>query len=86
MERAAYTSHREELASRIRSLRVEQGLSTRKFSLMVGISRTYLHKLETAEASPTFEMVERISAGLGVAPHELINFEDNLYLTRPPRG
>ena len=49
---------------------------------MVGISRTYLRKLETAEASPTFEMVERISAGLGIAPHELINFEHELHTIR----
>ncbi len=82
MEHTDYTSHRSELAERIRSLRVEQGLSTRKFSLMIGISRTYLRKLETAAASPTYDMVERIAAGLGVAPHVLVNFDDADSLTR----
>ena len=72
-----YTSHRCELGSRIRQLRVEQGYSTRRFSVMIGISKTYLNRVETAKASPTFEMLERISAGLGVKPSDLVNFEND---------
>ena len=48
--------------------------STRKFSLMVGVSRTHLLALESGESSPTFDMLERISAGLGVTPAQLVNF------------
>ena len=76
MEHIDYNSHRTDLANRIRTLRIEQGLSTRKFSLMIGISRTYLHKVETAAASPTYDMLERIAAGLDVSPHALVNFSD----------
>ena len=71
-----YTSHRNELASRMRRIRIEQGLSTRKFALMVGISKTYLRKLEMGEASPTFDMLERLAAGLDIPLHELVRFDD----------
>jgi len=74
MQTIEYTSHRAELGWRIRRLREEQGLSTRKFSLMVGVSRTHLLALESGESSPTFDMLERISAGLGVTPAQLVNF------------
>ena len=42
---------------------------------MVGVSRRYLIKHESAEASPTLEMIERLAAGLDVSVHEMINFE-----------
>ena len=70
-----YNSHRAELAERIRSLRIEQGYSIRRFSLMVGISKTHLMHLETAQASPTFDMLERIAAGLSTNVADLVSFE-----------
>ena len=42
---------------------------------MIGISKTYLLKLETAQASPTFDMLERVAAGLGCSVRDLIDFE-----------
>lgn len=70
-----YNSHREELAGRIRALRIEQGYSIRNFSLMVGISKTHLVHLETAQSSPTFDMLERIAAGLNTNIADLVTFE-----------
>lgn len=45
--------------------------------MMIGISRTYLRKLEAAEASPTFDMLERIAAGLNVTVVELVDFSND---------
>ena len=70
-----YQSHRIELGTRIRMLRTEQGLSTRKFAAMVGISKSHLRKIEIAEASPTFDMLERVSAGLDITVSDLVDFE-----------
>ena len=70
-----YNSHREALAERIRALRIKRGYSIRNFSLMIGISKTHLVKVESAESSPTFDMLERIAAGLDVRITDLITFE-----------
>lgn len=75
MVAVAYISHRARLAQRIRETRIEQGYSTRNFATMVGISKSYLYDLERAQASPTFDMLERIAAGLDMPVHELVNFE-----------
>lgn len=77
METLEYTSHRPQLAQRIAAIRASQHLSGRKFALMIGISRSYLHRLETADASPTFDMLERIAAGLGIPVEKLVTFDDS---------
>lgn len=69
-----HTSHRVELAERIKRLRQEQGLSIRKFAAMIGISKTYLYHLETAQANPTLDVLERVGAGLGITASKLIDF------------
>ncbi len=38
------------------------------------VSRRHLIKLETAKASPTLEMMERIAAGLGVELRDMVDF------------
>lgn len=75
MDTIDYTSHRLLYAFELRRLREMQGLSKSKFALMVGISRRYLIKLESAEASPTLEMMERIAAGLDVSVRDMVDFE-----------
>lgn len=77
MANVEFTSHRSLLARRISALRKAQRLSGRKFAMMIGISRTYLRKLEAAEASPTFDMLERIAAGLNVTVVELVDFSND---------
>lgn len=75
MDTHDYTSHRYIYASELRRLRELQGLSKSKFALMVGVSRRYLIKLESAQASPTLEMMERIAAGLGVSVRDMVDFD-----------
>lgn len=65
-----------ELGSRIRRLRVEQGLSTRKFCIMIGMSKSQLYRIEHGKSSPTVDMLERIAGGLDVKAHQLINFDE----------
>ena len=69
------TSHRGLYALELRRLRETQGLSKTKFALMIGVSRRYLIKLESAQASPALEMMERIAAGLGVAVRDMVDFD-----------
>ena len=73
-----YTSHRTDLALRIRNTRIEQGYSTRHFATMVGISESHLYDLERAKASPTFDMLERIAAGLNTSVRDLVDFESSV--------
>lgn len=75
MDTHDYTSHRHLYACELRRLRELQGLSKSKFALMVGVSRRYLIKLESAQASPTLEMMERIAAGLGVTVRDMVDFD-----------
>jgi transcriptional regulator with XRE-family HTH domain len=75
MDTHDYTSHRYIYACELRRLRELQGLSKSKFALMVGVSRRYLIKLESAQASPTLEMMERIAAGLGVSVRDMVDFD-----------
>lgn len=75
MDTHDYTSHRRLYAHELTRLRTEQGLSKARFAIMVGISRRYLIKLESAKASPTLEMMERIAAGLGVEVRYMVDFE-----------
>ena len=75
MDTLGYTSHRELYALELCRLRETQGLSKTKFALMVGVSRRYLIKLASAQASPTLEMMERIAAGLGVTVRDMVDFD-----------
>ena len=75
MSTLEYTSHRALFAYELKRLRTEQNLSQSRFSVMVGISRRHLIKLEAGQASPTLEMMERLAAGLGVAVRDMVDFE-----------
>lgn len=66
--------HRLELGRAIRSLRTAQGISTRKFSAMVGISKTTLVNVEGGKANPSLDLLVRIARGLNVSVANLIDF------------
>ena len=70
-----FRTHRRELGERIRRLREEQGLSTRVFCDMVGMSRRSLSLIEKGETSPRVVMLERIALGLGSSVSELTDFQ-----------
>ena len=54
---------------------MEQGLSKYKFALMVGASRRNLIRLEPAQASPTLETMDRITAGLAATVRDMVGFD-----------
>ena len=66
--------YRLELGRTIRSLRSAQGISTRKFSAMVGISKTTLVNIEGGKANPSLDLLVRIARGLNVSVANLIDF------------
>jgi transcriptional regulator with XRE-family HTH domain len=54
------------IGERIRATRTDQGLTLDETSRLSGVSKSALSKIENDRASPTFEVLERIAAGLGV--------------------
>jgi transcriptional regulator with XRE-family HTH domain len=55
------------IASRVRSLRAERGLSLDALAAKCAVSRSMLSLIERGEASPTAVVLEKIATGLGVA-------------------
>jgi transcriptional regulator with XRE-family HTH domain len=68
--------YRLKLGARIRGKRESAGISIRKFSLMVGIHRNYMTRIELGHANPSIEVLKKIAHGLDVDVSELIR-EDN---------
>jgi transcriptional regulator with XRE-family HTH domain len=54
------------LAARLRSLRVERGLTLDLLAERAGVSRSMISLIERGESSPTAAVLDRLSAGLGV--------------------
>ncbi len=61
-----------ELGARIRSLRVQAGLSLEQFSQRAGVSRAMLSSIERGEKSPTLPIIVRIASGFGVSLSTLL--------------
>ena len=59
------------LGIRIRQLREQQGLSQRRFSLMLGMDRTYLIAVEHGRRNIAIDNISKIANGLGVTLSEL---------------
>ena len=55
-------------------LREKQGLSQRKFALMVDTNQTHLWQIETGRTNIGFDLLCRIADGLGVQVRDLIEF------------
>ena len=62
------------LASRVKFLRSEKGMTLRQLSDASGASYSNLSKIETGKLSPTFDTMERIAKGLGVTISDLLAF------------
>ena len=65
-----------QLGARIRQLREQQGLSQRRFSMMVGMDRTYLIAVEHGRRNIAIENISKIANGLGVTLSELFEGVD----------
>jgi transcriptional regulator with XRE-family HTH domain len=54
------------LATRLRSLRAERGLTLDRLAERAGVSRSMISLVERGESSPTAAVLDRLAAGLGV--------------------
>jgi transcriptional regulator with XRE-family HTH domain len=64
---------RQRLASNLRRLRQEKGLSQEAFADEAGIHRTYVSDLERGARNPTITIVEKLAAALGVSAGALLD-------------
>ena len=55
------------IASKVRALRDEQGLSLDALSERSGVSRSNISLIERAQSSPTAQVLDRLASALGVA-------------------
>ena len=62
------------LGETVRRLRNEQGLSLRKFGLMIGMDYSYLFDIEHGTANATVDVLSKIAGGLGVSIKDLFDF------------
>ena len=65
----------EDLGKRIRELRQQTGLSQEKFSLKIGMDRTYFASVEAGKRNISIVNIKKISDGLGITLSELFTFE-----------
>lgn len=59
------------VARNIRRVRKRQGLSLRKFALMIDMSYTYLCNVENAKQALTIDALDKIARGLDIEISEL---------------
>ena len=55
------------IGNNIRQLRIEQGISLRKFALMVGADPAHLSRIERGLVDPCISTIGKIADGLGVS-------------------
>ncbi len=60
------------LGERIRSLRMKEHLTLKRFADMVGIDRGYLSAIERGEHNPSLNMMSKIAEGLDITLAELL--------------
>ena len=58
------------IGNRIKAIREDQGLSQRKFALMIRVHRNSIAKIERGETNLKLNTLEKIIDGLGVTPEE----------------
>lgn len=61
------------LGERVKTLRKEQDLSQESFSMMIGLTRSYVSKIENGGCNPTLDALFKISRGFGMSLPELID-------------
>jgi transcriptional regulator with XRE-family HTH domain len=63
---------RDVLATNIRRLRHEKGLTQEELADAAGVNRTYMSKVETAQTYAGLEIIARLAISLEAEPHELL--------------
>lgn len=84
MENPSLQMFRESLGRLIRNERESQGLSLRKFGLMIGLDYKRVYEIEHGTANATINTLMRISSGLGVPLSEFIYAAEKMS-TPPPK-
>jgi transcriptional regulator with XRE-family HTH domain len=56
---------------RIQKLRKEKGISQEKFSILVGLDRTYISGIETGKRNPSLFVLKNIADALGTSLEKL---------------
>jgi transcriptional regulator with XRE-family HTH domain len=64
---------RQLLAKNIRSFRDKQGITQEELAHRARIHRTYMSSIERAQRNVAIDNIEKIAAGLGVRPKELLS-------------
>jgi transcriptional regulator with XRE-family HTH domain len=73
------------LGGRVRSLRVERGLTLDGLAGRSGVSRAMISKLERGEKNPTLVVAARLAEGLGVTLSQLAGTEERREVVVVPR-
>ncbi|HET7805322.1 MAG TPA: helix-turn-helix transcriptional regulator [Pseudolabrys sp.] len=63
---------RQVLARNIRNLRSKRGITQEELAHRARIHRTYMSSVERAQRNVSIDNIERIAAGLEVAPQDLL--------------
>lgn len=63
---------RRNLATNVRRIRAERGLSQDEFAAQVDLHRTYINHIEGERRSPTIDVIEKMADRLGVPFTDLL--------------
>lgn len=66
------TSLRQTFGKNVRAFREEMSLSQGRFSMMVGISRPLLNRIEQGHQNVTLDTLDRIAKGLNIEAWKLL--------------
>ena len=74
-----YNMKSKSFGERIKNLRKQKGFSQRKFAIQLGITSTYISKIERGEFPPPSEKVIKDMANLlNHNPHDLLAYADKV--------
>lgn len=67
-------SLRQDFGNRLKSIRLERKLTQEQFAELVGISVDFLSLIERGINAPSFEVLEKMQAGLRIPIREFFDF------------
>ena len=67
-----FNQSKKTLAERVKTLRLEAGLSQEKLALEADIDRTYASQIERAIGNPSLKVICKLAEVLNVSPLELL--------------
>lgn len=76
MARTRSTDIKEKFGARIRSVRLERGLSQEDFADLCGLDRTYIGGIERGERNVSLVNIDKIAQALGLPAADLFRFNN----------